>query len=79
LKIEEALREHGIDESKVAEGYANMHAKLGRSEDKGDLKLFFDVLKENSRVLEPPRPADRSGVGENVTVVLRHNVPRSQR
>jgi hypothetical protein len=79
LKIEEALRQEGIDESKVAQGYASLHEKLGSSEDKGDLKLFFDVLKENSRVLEPPRPADRGGASENVTVVLRHNVPRPAR
>jgi hypothetical protein len=79
LKIEEALRQEGIDESKIAQGYASLHEKLGDSADKGDLKLFFDVLKENSRVLEPPRPADRGGASENVTVVLRHNVPRPAR
>ena len=79
LKIEEALRQEGIDESKVAQGYASLHEKLGDSADKGDLKLFFDVLKEHSRVLEPPRPADRGGASENVTVVLRHNVPRPER
>jgi hypothetical protein len=79
LKIEEALRQEGIDESKIARGYASLHEKLGDSADKGDLKLFFDVLKENSRVLEPPRPADRGGASENVTVVLRHNVPRPAR
>jgi len=79
LKIEEALRQEGIDESKVAQGYASLHEKLGDSADKGDLKLFFDVLKENSRVLEPPRPADRGSASENVTVVLRHNVPRPER
>jgi len=79
LKIEEALRQQGIDESKVAQGYASLHEKLGDSADKGDLKLFFDVLKENSRVLEPPRPADRGSASENVTVVLRHNVPRPAR
>ena len=79
LKIEEALRQEGIDESKVAQGYASLHEKLGDSADKGDLKLFFDVLKENSRVLEPPRPAERGEASENVTVVLRHNVPRPAR
>src|ERR1700722_4067983 len=79
LKIEEALRQEGIDESKGAQGYASLHEKLGDSADKGGLKLFFDVLKENSRVLEPPRPADRGGASENVTVVLRHHVPRPER
>jgi hypothetical protein len=79
LKIEEALRQEGIDESKVAQGYASLHNKLGDSADKGDLKLFFDVLKENSRVLEPARPVDRGVASENVTVVLRHNVPRPAR
>jgi hypothetical protein len=79
LKIEEALRQKGIDESKVAQGYASLHEKLGASADKGDLKLFFDVLKENSRILEPPHRADGNSTSENVTVVLRHTVARPVR
>jgi hypothetical protein len=46
----------GVDESKVAQGYASLHEKLGDCADKGDRKLFFDMLKENSRVLEPRVP-----------------------
>ncbi len=80
VKMEEALREEGIDERKIAQGYASMHGTLGDSDDKGDLKLFFDVLKENARVLEPPRPPDRSGACDGpVTVILKHNVPRPAR
>jgi hypothetical protein len=78
--LAEALREEGIDERKIARGYANTHNKLGDSTDKGDIKLFVDVLKENSRVLEPARPADRSSASDGpVTIVMRHNVPRPAR
>ena len=77
VKLADALREEGIGVRKIAQGYASLHGKLSDSEDKGDLKLFFDVLKENHRTLEPPRPADRDS--ENVTVILKHNVPRPAR
>jgi hypothetical protein len=80
LKLEEALREEGIDESRIAQGYASVHEKLSKSEDKGDLKLFVDVLEKNSRILEPPRPPDRGSASDGpVTVILKHNVPRPAR
>jgi hypothetical protein len=79
LKLADALREEGIGVRKLAQGFATLHDKLGRSDDKGDLKLFFDVLKDNHRTLEPPGPPDRSSADENVTVVLKHNVPRPVR
>jgi hypothetical protein len=78
--LAEALREAGIDERKIARGYANTHNKLGDSTDKGDIKLFVDVLKENSRTLEATRDPDRRGAGDGpVTIVMRHNVPRPAR
>ena len=80
LKLADALREEGIGVRKIAQGYASLHGTLGGSEDKGDLKLFFDVLKENHRTLEPPRPPDRGIAGDApVTVILKHNVPRPAR
>jgi hypothetical protein len=79
VKLAEALREKGIDERTIAESYANLHGKLGRSEDKGDLKLLVEVLEKNARTLEPPRPPDRSGSDGPVTVILQHCVPRPQR
>jgi hypothetical protein len=78
--LAEALREEGIDERAIAEGFASLHSKLSGSEDKGDLKLFFDVLKENHRTLEPPSASDRSSANDGpVTIVLKHNVPRPVR
>lgn len=75
-----ALREEGIDEHTIAQGFASLHRKLSGSEDKGDLKLFFDVLKENHRTLEPPSASDRSGASDGpVTIILKHNVPRPTR
>jgi hypothetical protein len=78
--LAEALREEGIDERVIAQGFASLHSKLSGSEDKGDLKLFFDVLKENHRTLEPPSASDRSGGSDGpVTIILKHNVPRPAR
>ena len=78
--LAEALREEGIDERAIAQGFASLHSKLSGSEDKGDLKLFFDVLKENHRTLEPPSASDRNGGGDGpVTIILKHNVPRPAR
>jgi hypothetical protein len=78
--LSEALREEGIDEHTIAQGFASLHRKLSGSEDKGDLKLFFDVLKENHRTLDPPSASDRSGASDGpVTIILKHNVPRPTR
>jgi hypothetical protein len=79
VKLAEALREQGIDERKIAEGYASLHDKLGQSDDKGDLKLLVDVLEKNTRTLDPPRPPDRNSGDSPVTVILKHCVPRPQR
>ena len=51
LKLAEALRERGLDESKVAAMYSGIAAKLSRSKETGAVgvaaaKLLFDVLKE---------------------------------
>ncbi|MGB8521810.1 MAG: hypothetical protein WCD43_02495 [Candidatus Acidiferrales bacterium] len=78
--LAQALREEGIDERAIAQGFASLHSKLSGSEDKGDLKLFFDVLKENHRTLEPPSSSDRSSADDGpVTIILKHNVPRPAR
>jgi len=80
IGLAEALREEGIDERKIARGYANTHNKLGDSTDKGDIKLFVDVLKENSRTLEAARAPERSGSGDGpVAIIMRHSVPRPAR
>src|ERR1700685_943001 len=74
--LAEALREEGIDERAIAQGFASLHRKLSGSEDKGALKLFFDVLKDNHRTLEPPSASERSNANDGpVTIILKHNVP----
>jgi len=79
LTLEEALRQEGINERTIAKGYVNLHGKLINSMDKGDLKLFVDVLDKNSRILEPAHVADRSGASQNVTVILKHHMSRPAR
>ena len=78
--LAEALREEGIDERAIAQGFASLHRKLSGSEDKGDLKLFFDVLKDNHRTLEPPSASERSNANDGpVTIILKHNMARPAR
>jgi hypothetical protein len=80
IGLADALREEGIDERTIARGFASLHSKLSGSEDKGDLKLFFDVLKDNHRSLEPQTPSDRSSAGDApVTIILKHNMARPAR
>jgi hypothetical protein len=79
LTLEEALRQEGINERTIARGYVSLHGKLINSTDKGDLKLFVDVLDRNPRILEPAHVADRGSASQNVTVILKHNMARPAR
>src|ERR1700733_10648089 len=60
LTLEEALRQEGINERTIAKGYVSLHGKLINSMDKGDLKLFVDILDKNSRILKPAHAVDGS-------------------
>ena len=85
LKLAEALRERGLDESKVAAMYSGIAEKLSRNKEQGAVgvaaaKLLFDVLKELADWLEPEKIAGKSDVGEAPQFVrLIHNVPRPVR
>ncbi|MGA9571305.1 MAG: hypothetical protein WBS17_14555 [Candidatus Acidiferrales bacterium] len=85
LKLAEALRERGLDESKVAATYSGLAEKLSRNKEEGAVgvaaaKLLFDVLKELADCLEPQRTAGNSDAGEAPQFVrLIHNVPRPVR
>ena len=75
------MRKYGLDEHTIAETYAGVVQTL-RSKNEGDgiEKLLVDVLKECTRVLEPPaKSTDRSGGDTLVQVQLIHNVPRPER
>lgn len=81
VRLAEALRLEGLDERKLAKNYVVVIEKLG--EGNGDAKsgdkLLVDVLKECSRILEPPRTTG-AGAGDMPAVVnLYHNVPRPVR
>lgn len=85
LKLAEALRERGLDESKVAAMYSGVAEKLSRNKETGAVgvaaaKLLFDVLKELADRLEPEKSAGNSDVNEAPQFVrLIHNVPRPVR
>jgi hypothetical protein len=81
VSIGEALRKRGLDEHKFAETFAsagnNLTEKPG--EPGGVKKADFDYLKEWSRYLEPPRPADREVTDRPLPFILVHHVARPVR
>jgi hypothetical protein len=81
MKLAEALRERGLDESKVAAMYSGIAEKLSRNKEPGAVgvaaaKLLFDVLKELADWLEPEKSVDHSDANEAPQFVrLIHNAP----
>ena len=80
-RLGDAFRRIGLDENAIAAGYADALAKLQRGNaDDSVEKYLLDVLKECARILEPPRPADRSAsIDVNTIVQLVHKVDRPLR
>jgi hypothetical protein len=85
LKVAEALRERGLNESKLAAMYSGVAEKLSRNKEAGAVgvaaaKLLFDVLKELADWLELQKTAADSDASEAPqSVRLIHNVPRPVR
>jgi hypothetical protein len=85
LKLAEALRERGLDESRVAAMYSGIAEKLSRNKETGAVgvaaaKLLFDVLKELADWLEPEKAVGNVDPNEAPQFVrLIHNVPRPVR
>jgi hypothetical protein len=85
LKLAEALRERGLNESTLAAMYSGVAEKLCRNKEPGAVgvaaaKLLFEVLKELAHWLEPQQTAgdsDAGGVPQFVRLI--HNVPRPVR
>ncbi len=80
-RLSDAFRRIGLDENAIAAGYADALAKLQKGNaDAAVEKSLLDVLKECARILEPPRPADRStSIDVNTVVQLVHKVDRPLR
>jgi hypothetical protein len=85
LTLAEALREHGLDEPKVAAVYAGLVKKLSRNKHEGPVgvaaaKLLFDILKEVTHSHEPQKTTGNSDSSDLPPFVrLIHNVPRPVR
>jgi hypothetical protein len=80
-RLGDAFRRIGLDENAIAAGYADALAKLqkGNADDAVE-KSLLDILKECARILDPPRPADRSAsIDVNTVVQLVHKVDRPLR
>ena len=80
-RLGDAFRRIGLDENAIAAGYADALSKLQRGNaDDAVEKSLLDILKECARILEPPRPADRSAsIDVNTVVQLVHKVDRPLR
>ena len=80
-RLGDAFRRIGLDENAIAAGYADALAKLQKGNaDAAVEKSLLDILKECARILEPPRPADRStSIDVNTVVQLVHKVDRPLR
>jgi hypothetical protein len=80
-RLGDAFRRIGLDENAIAAAYADALAKLqqGNANDAVE-KSLLDILKECARILDPPRPADRSAsIDVNTVVQLVHKVDRPLR
>src|SRR6185437_5068864 len=80
-RLGDAFRRIGLDEHASAAAYADALAKLqkGNADDAVE-KSLLDILKECARILEPPRPTDRSAsIDVNTVVQLVHKVDRPLR
>jgi len=81
VRLAEALRLEGLDERAVAENYVVAVEKLrhGTENVSSAQKALLDVLKECSRILEPPRAPGAASGDTPAVVNLYHNVPRPLR
>jgi hypothetical protein len=77
LKMSDALRIEGVDETAVAKTY---RALLGRTDSDAstqDAKLLLETARDCAELLDPPRGSDE--IPANAVVQLIHNVPRPDR
>lgn len=83
LRLAEAMREEGLDESALARAYAELVQKLFNGEESSASdKLLVDLLKEMSRTLEPQGATGAAASSASdlpVVVQLLHEVPRPVR
>ena len=80
IRLGEAFRKVGLDEQTVAETYVGVVENLrSKSAENTVQKLLVDVLKECSRVLEPPRSGGAGASDQPTIVELHHAIPRPER
>jgi hypothetical protein len=77
VRLAEAMRARGLDEHFIAR-VVLMFFRARVSQKKFD-KLFVDMVEKVIRVLEPPRPSDRSAAEAPTPVQLIHYVDRPDR
>jgi hypothetical protein len=82
VRLGEAFRKYGLDEQTVAETYVGVVEDLRVVRDsKPEVaqKLLVEVLKECSRILEPPRGPGTNGMETPTIVEMHHEVSRPVR
>jgi hypothetical protein len=74
LKLAEAMRLEGVDETAVAKTYRTLLDRKGPSDTTQDAKLRLETLRDCAEILDPPRSSDE--IPENAIVQMIHSVPR---
>lgn len=77
MRLAEAMRARGLDEHRIARVIA-LFIRARVSQKKYD-KLLVDMVEKVIRVLDPPRPPDRSAGEQTTPVQLIHYVDRPVR
>jgi len=74
LKMSEAMRVEGVDETTVAKTYRSLLGRASAESTTADAKLLLDTVRDCAKILEPPTEAE--GLPENAVIQLVHNVAR---
>jgi hypothetical protein len=74
LKMSEAMRVEGVDESTVAKTYKSLLGRASAQSSTAEAKLLLDTVRDCAKILEPP--SDAEGLPENAVIQLVHNVAR---
>src|SRR5277367_1638354 len=77
LRMSEALRIEGVDESAVAKTYRALLGRTNCDATTQDAKLLLETARDCAELLDPPRGSDE--IPANAVVQLIHNVPRPGR
>ena len=74
LKLADAMRIEGVDESAVARTYGALLVRESAGGTTQDAKLRLEAARDCAEILDPPQGSDE--IPENAIVQMIHSVPR---